>query len=74
MATKAKPKNDETGVMDSLLEALQSGAAFRERRKRVPRPRDARQSFSPSSQRPVLKSYNYGKIIAHSMFSYITHV
>uniref|UniRef100_A0A3Q2FNN5 Diaphanous-related formin 3 n=1 Tax=Cyprinodon variegatus TaxID=28743 RepID=A0A3Q2FNN5_CYPVA len=32
-------ENDETGVMDSLLEALQSGAAFRERRKRVPRPR-----------------------------------
>uniref|UniRef100_H2V4C0 Diaphanous-related formin 3 n=1 Tax=Takifugu rubripes TaxID=31033 RepID=H2V4C0_TAKRU len=29
----------ETGVMDSLLEALQSGAAFRERRKRAPRPR-----------------------------------
>uniref|UniRef100_A0A674NW50 Diaphanous-related formin 3 n=1 Tax=Takifugu rubripes TaxID=31033 RepID=A0A674NW50_TAKRU len=27
-------ENDETGVMDSLLEALQSGAAFRERRKR----------------------------------------
>uniref|UniRef100_A0A667YHN6 Diaphanous-related formin 3 n=1 Tax=Myripristis murdjan TaxID=586833 RepID=A0A667YHN6_9TELE len=32
-------ENDETGVMDSLLEALQSGAAFRDRRKRVPRPR-----------------------------------
>uniref|UniRef100_A0A674N830 Diaphanous-related formin 3 n=1 Tax=Takifugu rubripes TaxID=31033 RepID=A0A674N830_TAKRU len=32
-------ENDETGVMDSLLEALQSGAAFRERRKRAPRPR-----------------------------------
>ncbi|KAI4830064.1 hypothetical protein KUCAC02_001717, partial [Chaenocephalus aceratus] len=31
--------NDETGVMDSLLEALQSGAAFRDRRKRAPRPR-----------------------------------
>uniref|UniRef100_A0A096LVT6 Diaphanous-related formin 3 n=1 Tax=Poecilia formosa TaxID=48698 RepID=A0A096LVT6_POEFO len=30
-------ENDETGVMDSLLEALQSGAAFRERRKRAPR-------------------------------------
>uniref|UniRef100_G3PRA3 Diaphanous-related formin 3 n=1 Tax=Gasterosteus aculeatus aculeatus TaxID=481459 RepID=G3PRA3_GASAC len=33
-------ENDETGVMDSLLEALQSGAAFRDRRKRAPRPRD----------------------------------
>uniref|UniRef100_A0A8C6M2J6 Diaphanous-related formin 3 n=1 Tax=Nothobranchius furzeri TaxID=105023 RepID=A0A8C6M2J6_NOTFU len=32
-------ENDETGVMDSLLEALQSGAAFRDRRKRVPRSR-----------------------------------
>uniref|UniRef100_A0A8D0A631 Diaphanous-related formin 3 n=1 Tax=Sander lucioperca TaxID=283035 RepID=A0A8D0A631_SANLU len=28
-------ENDETGVMDSLLEALQSGAAFRDRRKRL---------------------------------------
>ncbi|XP_026991503.1 protein diaphanous homolog 2 isoform X1 [Tachysurus fulvidraco] len=28
---------DETGVMDSLMEALQSGAAFRDRRKRTPR-------------------------------------
>uniref|UniRef100_A0A3Q3XDH0 Uncharacterized protein n=1 Tax=Mola mola TaxID=94237 RepID=A0A3Q3XDH0_MOLML len=32
-------ENDETGVMDSLLEALQSGAAFRDRRKRAPRPK-----------------------------------
>ncbi|XP_028972648.2 protein diaphanous homolog 3 isoform X5 [Esox lucius] len=32
--------SDETGVMDSLLEALQSGAAFRDRRKRAPRPRE----------------------------------
>ncbi|KAI1234920.1 Protein diaphanous 2, partial [Lamprotornis superbus] len=31
-------EGDETGVMDSLLEALQSGAAFRDRRKRTPRP------------------------------------
>uniref|UniRef100_A0A8C3R760 Diaphanous related formin 2 n=1 Tax=Cyanoderma ruficeps TaxID=181631 RepID=A0A8C3R760_9PASS len=29
-------EGDETGVMDSLLEALQSGAAFRDRRKRTP--------------------------------------
>ncbi|KAF1417979.1 hypothetical protein FQV24_0014067, partial [Spheniscus mendiculus] len=30
-------EGDETGVMDCLLEALQSGAAFRDRRKRIPR-------------------------------------
>uniref|UniRef100_A0A670IQ30 Diaphanous related formin 3 n=1 Tax=Podarcis muralis TaxID=64176 RepID=A0A670IQ30_PODMU len=30
-----KTEGDETGVMDSLLEALQSGAAFRDRRKRT---------------------------------------
>ncbi|XP_071981732.1 protein diaphanous homolog 2 isoform X2 [Engystomops pustulosus] len=30
-------EGDETGVMDSLLEALQSGAAFRDRRKRTPK-------------------------------------
>ncbi|XP_061130437.1 protein diaphanous homolog 2 isoform X4 [Syngnathus typhle] len=30
-------EGDETGVMDSLMEALQSGAAFRDRRKRMPR-------------------------------------
>ncbi|CAN8188772.1 unnamed protein product [Coccothraustes coccothraustes] len=33
-------EGDETGVMDSLLEALQSGAAFRDRRKRTPRAQD----------------------------------
>uniref|UniRef100_A0A7N8WUU2 Diaphanous-related formin 3 n=1 Tax=Mastacembelus armatus TaxID=205130 RepID=A0A7N8WUU2_9TELE len=37
-------ENDETGVMDSLLEALQSGAAFRDRRKRAPRQHNARES------------------------------
>ncbi|KAM4744231.1 protein diaphanous homolog 3-like isoform 3-T3 [Anableps anableps] len=53
-------ENDETGVMDSLLEALQSGAAFRERRKRVPRPRDNyQQTISPSSFRQVLRPVNY---------------
>uniref|UniRef100_A0A673MC23 Protein diaphanous homolog 2-like n=1 Tax=Sinocyclocheilus rhinocerous TaxID=307959 RepID=A0A673MC23_9TELE len=30
-------EGDETGVMDNLMEALQSGAAFRDRRKRTPR-------------------------------------
>ncbi|KAM8894432.1 protein diaphanous homolog 3-like isoform 2-T2 [Spinachia spinachia] len=49
-------ENDETGVMDSLLEALQSGAAFRDRRKRAPRPRDNQQkTISPSSFRQVLR-------------------
>ncbi|XP_019740194.1 protein diaphanous homolog 3 isoform X2 [Hippocampus comes] len=53
-------ENDETGVMDSLLEALQSGAAFRDRRKRAPRPRDnQKQTISPSSYRQVLKPVNY---------------
>ncbi|XP_055363407.1 protein diaphanous homolog 3-like isoform X2 [Betta splendens] len=53
-------ENDETGVMDSLLEALQSGAAFRDRRKRVPRPRDNRQqTISPSSYRQVLRPVNH---------------
>uniref|UniRef100_A0A8C3V093 Protein diaphanous homolog 2 n=1 Tax=Catharus ustulatus TaxID=91951 RepID=A0A8C3V093_CATUS len=37
-------EGDETGVMDSLLEALQSGAAFRDRRKRTPRPQGKRHS------------------------------
>nr|XP_013813028.1 PREDICTED: protein diaphanous homolog 2 [Apteryx mantelli mantelli] len=35
-------EGDETGVMDNLLEALQSGAAFRDRRKRTPRSQDNR--------------------------------
>lgn len=49
-------ENDETGVMDSLLEALQSGAAFRDRRKRAPRPRENQQmTISPSSFRQVLR-------------------
>ncbi|XP_015392274.2 protein diaphanous homolog 3 [Panthera tigris] len=54
-----KTEGDETGVMDSLLEALQSGAAFRDRRKRTPKPKDIRRSFSPMSQRPVLKVCNH---------------
>ncbi|XP_057563591.1 protein diaphanous homolog 3 isoform X2 [Hippopotamus amphibius kiboko] len=53
-----KTEGDETGVMDSLLEALQSGAAFRDRRKRTPKPKDIRQSLSPAS-RPVLKVCNH---------------
>lgn len=54
-----KTEGDETGVMDSLLEALQSGAAFRNRRKRTPKLKDTRQSLSPMSQRPVLKVCNH---------------
>ncbi|XP_042637551.1 protein diaphanous homolog 3 [Orycteropus afer afer] len=54
-----KTEGDETGVMDSLLEALQSGAAFRDRRKRTPKPKDIQQSLSPTSQRPVLKVCNH---------------
>ncbi|XP_073319852.1 protein diaphanous homolog 3-like [Pagrus major] len=53
-------ENDETGVMDSLLEALQSGAAFRDRRKRAPRPRDnQQQAISPGSFRQVLRPVNH---------------
>uniref|UniRef100_F6T0M2 Diaphanous related formin 2 n=1 Tax=Ornithorhynchus anatinus TaxID=9258 RepID=F6T0M2_ORNAN len=41
-------EGDETGVMDNLLEALQSGAAFRDRRKRIPRnPGKTRSNYSP---------------------------
>uniref|UniRef100_A0A2K6NXT6 Diaphanous related formin 3 n=1 Tax=Rhinopithecus roxellana TaxID=61622 RepID=A0A2K6NXT6_RHIRO len=57
---EVKTEGDETGVMDNLLEALQSGAAFRDRRKRTPMPKDVRQSLSPMSQRPVLKVCNHG--------------
>ncbi|XP_057686743.1 protein diaphanous homolog 3-like isoform X3 [Corythoichthys intestinalis] len=53
-------ENDETGVMDCLLEALQSGAAFRDRRKRAPRPRDNKQkTISPSTYRQVLRPVNH---------------
>ncbi|NXA01291.1 DIAP3 protein, partial [Nesospiza acunhae] len=54
-----KTEGEETGVMDSLLEALQSGAAFRDRRKRTPRSRDTPQNLSPTTQRPVLKACNH---------------
>ncbi|XP_062869378.1 protein diaphanous homolog 3 isoform X2 [Trichomycterus rosablanca] len=63
-------EKDETGVMDSLLEALQSGAAFRDRRKRAPRPREntkvplqrsrSRQNINFSSARaPTAKEPHY---------------
>ncbi|XP_023558144.1 protein diaphanous homolog 3 [Octodon degus] len=54
-----KTEGDETGVMDSLLEALQSGAAFRDRRKRTPKLKGIQQNLSPVSQRPVLKVCNH---------------
>ncbi|XP_062983497.1 protein diaphanous homolog 3 [Elgaria multicarinata webbii] len=54
-----KTESDETGVMDSLLEALQSGAAFRDRRKRTTRFKDVPQNLSPTSERPVLKACNH---------------
>uniref|UniRef100_A0A8C8BFD9 Diaphanous related formin 3 n=1 Tax=Otus sunia TaxID=257818 RepID=A0A8C8BFD9_9STRI len=54
-----KTEGEETGVMDSLLEALQSGAAFRDRRKRIPRSKDIPQNISPTTQRPVLKACNH---------------
>ncbi|XP_035177604.1 protein diaphanous homolog 3 isoform X2 [Oxyura jamaicensis] len=54
-----KTEGEETGVMDSLLEALQSGAAFRDRRKRIPRAKDIPQNVSPTTQRPVLKACNH---------------
>ncbi|XP_054829401.1 protein diaphanous homolog 3 [Eublepharis macularius] len=57
-------EGDETGVMDSLLEALQSGAAFRDRRKRATRSKDTIQNHSPPSQRPVLKACNHENQVA----------
>ncbi|KAG5851829.1 hypothetical protein ANANG_G00055950 [Anguilla anguilla] len=48
-------EGDETGVMDSLMEALQSGAAFRDRRKRKPQNGDQ----SPSSPSPRWPGANH---------------
>lgn len=46
-------EGDETGVMDSLMEALQSGAAFRDRRKRTPRNGKAIKNTSLHKKKPV---------------------
>ncbi|XP_076880922.1 protein diaphanous homolog 3-like isoform X2 [Brachyhypopomus gauderio] len=54
---EASTEKDETGVMDSLLEALQSGAAFRERRRRGPRTCD--EPAETVVPRPVLKDCNH---------------
>ncbi|CAL8307904.1 unnamed protein product [Arctogadus glacialis] len=51
MVNGEREEGDETGVMDSLMEALQSGAAFRDRRKRTPRNGDQSPS-SPASRWP----------------------
>uniref|UniRef100_A0A8D2MTL2 Diaphanous homolog 3 n=1 Tax=Zonotrichia albicollis TaxID=44394 RepID=A0A8D2MTL2_ZONAL len=50
-----KTEGEETGVMDSLLEALQSGAAFRDRRKRTPRSRGEYSILDFIFQRKILK-------------------
>ncbi|KAM8908098.1 protein diaphanous homolog 2 isoform 4-T6 [Spinachia spinachia] len=58
-------EGDETGVMDSLMEALQSGAAFRDRRKRTPRNGDQSPS-SPSSRWPGANSDNRRAVLERS--------
>uniref|UniRef100_A0A1A8RE74 Diaphanous homolog 3 n=1 Tax=Nothobranchius rachovii TaxID=451742 RepID=A0A1A8RE74_9TELE len=55
-------ENDETGVMDSLLEALQSGAAFRDRRKRVPRSRE--NNKAPLQRSRSRQNVNAGSVAA----------
>ncbi|XP_075692703.1 protein diaphanous homolog 2 isoform X1 [Rhinoderma darwinii] len=52
-------EGDETGVMDSLLEALQSGAAFRDRRKRTPK---ANENRVPVLERS--RSRHQGRMVA----------
>uniref|UniRef100_A0A8C6Z557 Diaphanous related formin 3 n=1 Tax=Nothoprocta perdicaria TaxID=30464 RepID=A0A8C6Z557_NOTPE len=47
-----KTEGEETGVMDSLLEALQSGAAFRDRRKKTPRCKVSPQPLCARSVQP----------------------
>ncbi|XP_060089533.1 protein diaphanous homolog 3 [Heteronotia binoei] len=66
-------EGDETGVMDSLLEALQSGAAFRDRRKRTARSKDMIQNLSPPSQRPVLKACNHENQVATTEKFHVHH-
>ncbi|KAL0973634.1 hypothetical protein UPYG_G00207560 [Umbra pygmaea] len=56
---------NETGVMDSLMEALQSGAAFRDRRKRTPRTGDQSPS-SPSSRWPGANHDNRRVVLERS--------
>ncbi|XP_040903513.1 protein diaphanous homolog 2 isoform X2 [Toxotes jaculatrix] len=58
-------EGDETGVMDSLMEALQSGAAFRDRRKRTPRNGDQSPS-SPASRWPGANYDNRRAVLERS--------
>ncbi|XP_077956816.1 protein diaphanous homolog 2 isoform X2 [Gasterosteus aculeatus] len=58
-------EGDETGVMDSLMEALQSGAAFRDRRKRTPRNGDQSPS-SPSTRWPGANYDNRRAVLERS--------
>uniref|UniRef100_A0A674NND4 Diaphanous-related formin 3 n=1 Tax=Takifugu rubripes TaxID=31033 RepID=A0A674NND4_TAKRU len=66
-------ENDETGVMDSLLEALQSGAAFRERRKRAPRPRGESCTNSLLVVEPKIHSAACGGIICEPRINAAIH-
>uniref|UniRef100_A0A8C0EKJ5 Protein diaphanous homolog 2 n=1 Tax=Bubo bubo TaxID=30461 RepID=A0A8C0EKJ5_BUBBB len=59
-------EGDETGVMDSLLEALQSGAAFRDRRKRTPRVQENLRRLSNGSVSSIHFSA-YGMPVAYSL-------
>ncbi|ETE60355.1 hypothetical protein L345_13903, partial [Ophiophagus hannah] len=53
-------EGDETGVMDNLLEALQSGEAFRDRRKRMPRPQVVGQGSYGESPLSVSMEVSFG--------------
>ncbi|KAF0042951.1 hypothetical protein F2P81_004288 [Scophthalmus maximus] len=66
-------ENDETGVMDSLLEALQSGAAFRDRRKRAPRPRGFAEKTPLCSLNPPLHA-SHVKAAKHNAFGSFGHL
>lgn len=61
-------EGDETGIMDGLLEALQSGAAFR--RKRGPRQAGTlhKQSTSSSQHMQALQS-----VTSHLLYSFLSH-
>uniref|UniRef100_A0A8B9P6Y3 Diaphanous related formin 3 n=1 Tax=Apteryx owenii TaxID=8824 RepID=A0A8B9P6Y3_APTOW len=51
-----KTEGEETGVMDSLLEALQSGAAFQDRRKKTPSKSSRKVVLQYSSRRHLILS------------------
>uniref|UniRef100_A0A8C3Q886 Protein diaphanous homolog 2 n=1 Tax=Geospiza parvula TaxID=87175 RepID=A0A8C3Q886_GEOPR len=62
-------EGDETGVMDSLLEALQSGAAFRDRRKRTPRAQGKGNPANSGLQTEHLQCTHFVKCI-YSAFTF----